>query len=92
MRRTVQILKTLAKAGPSLLVGKRAGSLILGSVLVLLLCLGLFLYARESEPQDRQPEILVSTLKFRPAGWQILAINPETGDFRNVSNFLTADN
>ncbi len=91
MKRTVQILKTLAKAGRSLLVGKRAGSLILGSVLVLL-CLGLFLYARESEPQDRQPEILASTFKFRPAGWQILAINPETGDFRNVSNLLTADN
>ena len=39
-----------------------------------------------------QPEILVSTNRFYPAGWQILAINPATGAYRNVSNLLTADN
>ncbi len=37
-----------------------------------------------------QPEILVSTNSFGD-GWQILAINPDTGDFRNVSDY-PADN
>jgi hypothetical protein len=53
---------------------------------------GLFVYANELEPQaGGQPEILASTSRFYPAGWQILAIDPITGEFRNVSNLLTAD-
>ncbi len=65
---------------------KWAGSLILSSFLLLPISVALPIYAQD------QPEILVSTSRFYPAGWQILAINPATGAYRNVSNLLTADN
>jgi hypothetical protein len=71
---------------------KRAGYFAGASVLGLLMYVGAFVYANDSERREGQPEILASTLKFYPAGWQILAINPDTGEFRNVSNRLSADN
>lgn len=42
------------------------------------------------QAQDN-PEIL-ATLDGYPAGWRILAINPDTGSTRNVSTLPTADN
>ena len=56
-----------------------------GGLLLLLLCTASFLRAQG------QPEILVS-LNGSPAGWRILAINPDTGETRDVTNLPTADN
>jgi len=56
-----------------------------GGGLLLLLCAASFL------PAQDQPEIL-ATLNGFPAGWRILAINPDTGETRDVTNLPTADN
>ena len=56
-----------------------------GGLLLLLLCTASFLRAQ------KQPEIL-ATLIDTPAGWRILAINPDTGETRDVTNLPTADN
>jgi len=60
-------------------------SLVLGCSLVVLLCGAPLLKAQDN------PEIL-ATLDGIPAGWQILAINPDTGGVRKVSKLPTADN
>lgn len=59
--------------------------LVRGGVLLVLLSAASFLRAQE------QPEIL-ATLNGFPAGWRIIAINPDTGGTRDVSNLPTADN
>jgi hypothetical protein len=70
----------------------RTGHVAAAGILGLLVSVGLFVYANELEPQaGGRPEILASTSRFYPAGWQILAIDPIAGEFRNVSNLLTAD-
>ena len=53
--------------------------------LLLLLC------GTTSSPAQDSPEIL-ATLDGFPAGWRILAINPDTGGTRDVSMLPTADN
>jgi hypothetical protein len=68
------------------------GHVAAAGILGLLVSVSLFVYANELEPHaGGQPEILASTSRFYPAGWQILAIDPITGEFRNVSNLLAAD-
>jgi len=85
MHSTPRILETCVSRQPGTRPRKHVSSIIRISALLFAIGLGLPLHGQG------QPEILVSTIKDYPGGWEILAINPDTGEYRDVSNLPTAD-